>query len=267
MPKVRCAFQTLFLRFLLLSTLIFVFYRFECLDSFETLLSKVGSPGRALSCLFSKMGWTWGAPFFVLLGQFLDLVISAMDPMPVGGGVAPSSPGPSQPVPPIPAPEGASSSDEERYLSSKESGGSGSSYSEEDSLKVHHGSADGRTDGSPETPPLLMEKPDESSSDSPPPNRMTFIRSQNEVNHWYGEIERAMNDSMTEIDPKGSIGKIPKEELYEAVRINKEFMIKEEMEEICKSLRAPWPSREDADRTSIYHRLWELLDKHRRPEL
>ena len=83
----------------------------------------------------------------------------------------------------------------------------------------------------------------------------------------HGQICEAFHDALNEMDPRRRYGKIPTEQLFDALRLNRGGPITVvEMERICKALRGTWPSREDADRTSIHHRLWELLEKHRRPE-
>lgn len=75
---------------------------------------------------------------------------------------------------------------------------------------------------------------------------------------------------LNEIDPHSlKYGKITKEDLFEAVRLNPlKHKTWREAEYIYKQISdRPWPSPEEADRTSIYPQLFELLDKAKRPEI
>jgi hypothetical protein len=79
---------------------------------------------------------------------------------------------------------------------------------------------------------------------------------------------KAFKERLEEIDPQGNIGWIREEEIVNAFRLDSPLRTREEMEEILKSLwRRPWPSYEEADRTSIYPRIWDLLERHKRPDI
>lgn len=158
--------------------------------------------------------------------------------------------------------------DSEFRAADEESKGSDSSSSSEDSLKVHDGSADGRADASLGTPATRIESPAASDSDSPRDQKWDIV-DQGELDFWHEQIRKAFDDALNKMDPHGRYGTIPPEQLFDALRLNRRDPINMkvgEMEKICKALRDTWPSREDADRTSIHHRIWELLEKHRRPE-
>ena len=69
---------------------------------------------------------------------------------------------------------------------------------------------------------------------------------------------------MKEIDPHGmKYGRISEEDLFEAVRLHPKYQITwNGAESLFKQIKKrPWPSFEEADRTSIYPQLLELLDK------
>lgn len=206
--------------------------------------------------------WNLNLGIYLFEVSILDLLMSFMDsaPMPLEGSVAPSSPGSSQMADQVdPCSTSVVPADEE-------SKGSDSSSSSEDSLKVHDGSADGRADASPGTPATRIESPAASDSDSPRYQKLDIVE-RGELDFWNGQIREAFQDALEEIDPCGRYGKIPTEHLLDALRLKRGDPITVgEMEEICKALRGSWPSREDADRTSIHHRLWELLERHERPE-
>lgn len=141
-----------------------------------------------------------------------------------------------------------------------------STNSAPDSLKGHDGSADGRADASPGTPATRIESPAASDSDSPR-YRDSYLLDQKELHLWHGEICTAFHDALNEIDPTGRYGKISNEKLLEALHLNRgDPITKGAMEKICHDLRDTWPSREDADRASIHHQLWELLEQNRRRE-
>lgn len=53
-----------------------------------------------------------------------------------------------------------------------------------------------------------------------------------------------------------------------AFKLDSPLLSREEAESICATLRrTPWPSYEEADRTSVYTRVWGLLEKHQRPDI
>lgn len=85
---------------------------------------------------------------------------------------------------------------------------------------------------------------------------------------WKKEVIRVFNQRLSEIDPQGKIGQIPEEEILDALRLSSSDVTREEVEIIIKDLwKSPWPSYEEADRTSIYPRVWNLLEKHKRPDI
>lgn len=84
---------------------------------------------------------------------------------------------------------------------------------------------------------------------------------------WTNEILRAFNEGLADVDPQGRIEKIPEKEIVGAFNLDSSLLSREKAESICSDLRKPWPSYEEADRTSIYARVWELLEKHHRPDL
>lgn len=84
---------------------------------------------------------------------------------------------------------------------------------------------------------------------------------------WTNEIIRAFNEGLAGVDPQGKIGKIPDNEIVNTLKLDSPFLSREEAEQICAALRKPWPSYEEADRTSIYTRVWGLLEKHQRPDI
>lgn len=50
------------------------------------------------------------------------------------------------------------------------------------------------------------------------------------------------------------------------MRVNSHMETKKDMEEALKHLwERPWPKYAEVDRTSVYARIWELIDEHRRP--
>lgn len=70
------------------------------------------------------------------------------------------------------------------------------------------------------------------------------------------------------MDPQGKIGQIPEGEIVDALRLDSPLLTSEEMKEISEHLwNRPWPSYEEADRTSIYTRVWNLLEKQKRPDI
>ncbi len=99
---------------------------------------------------------------------------------------------------------------------------------------------------------------------------MHFISEELQRDLWQKEVIRAFNDRLEEsyFDPQGKFGRIPEGEIAEALRLDSRPTTSQEMELMCRDLRKrPWPSYEEADRTSIYARIWSLLEKHRRPEI
>ena len=82
---------------------------------------------------------------------------------------------------------------------------------------------------------------------------------------WATHCISYFNERVNEIDPQGKIGKIPENEILEALRIDS---TPKDIKDISEALwLRPWPSYEEADRNSIYSRIWDLLEKHKRPEI
>jgi len=85
---------------------------------------------------------------------------------------------------------------------------------------------------------------------------------------WKTEIIRAVHERLAEIDPQGNIGRIRDGEIVDALRLDSPLRTRQEMEDIFKNVwKRPWPSYEEADRTSIYPRIWDLLEKNKRPDI
>ena len=85
---------------------------------------------------------------------------------------------------------------------------------------------------------------------------------------WKTEIIRAVHERLAEIDPQGNIGRIRDGEIVDALRLDSPLRTRQEMEDILKNVwKRPWPSYEEADRTSIYPRIWDLLEKNKRPDI
>jgi len=83
---------------------------------------------------------------------------------------------------------------------------------------------------------------------------------------WKTEIIRAVHERLAEIDPQGNIGRIRDGEIVDALRLDSPLRTRQEMEDILKNVwKRPWPSYEEADRTSIYPRIWDLLEKNKSP--
>lgn len=63
-------------------------------------------------------------------------------------------------------------------------------------------------------------------------------------------------------------GKIPDGEIVNTLRLDNSLITIEEIINLIKDIcNKPWPSYEEADRTSIYTRIWNLLEKHRRTDI
>jgi len=85
---------------------------------------------------------------------------------------------------------------------------------------------------------------------------------------WKTEIIRAVHERLAEIDPQGNIGRIRDGEIVDALRLDSPLRTRQEMEDIFQNVwKRPWPSYEEADRTSIYPRIWDLLEKNKRPDI
>lgn len=84
---------------------------------------------------------------------------------------------------------------------------------------------------------------------------------------WKKEVIKCFYDAVAEIDEEGKILNIPEGEIIETLGLDSPLLTKTEMKKISEVLwNRPWPSYEEADRTSIYTRLWNLIEKHRRPD-
>ena len=85
---------------------------------------------------------------------------------------------------------------------------------------------------------------------------------------WKTEIIRAVHERLAEIDPQGNIGRIRDGEIVDALRLDSPLRTRQEMEDIFQNVwKRPWPSYEEADRTSIYPRIWDLFEKNKRPDI
>lgn len=72
---------------------------------------------------------------------------------------------------------------------------------------------------------------------------------------------------MLEIDPYCTkYGTLYREEIIRELGLAN-LQTKQEAESIYSDLFGTWPSDEEADRTSIYYRVWSLLDKRKRPDI
>jgi hypothetical protein len=97
---------------------------------------------------------------------------------------------------------------------------------------------------------------------------LDFLSKEELQGFWKKEALRAFHEGLAEVDPQGNIGRIPEVEVEDALRVSSSLQTRQSMEQICMDLRTrPWPSYEESDRNSIYARIWELLEKHRRPEI
>jgi hypothetical protein len=57
-------------------------------------------------------------------------------------------------------------------------------------------------------------------------------------------------------------------EIVDALRLDPPLQTKKAMDDILRAVwERPWPSYEEADRTSIYPSIWDLLEKSKRPEV
>lgn len=92
--------------------------------------------------------------------------------------------------------------------------------------------------------------------------------SEYERKHWKTERIRVFNEALVDVDPRGNIGFLPNKEIVEALNLDSHFLTQQDMEHLFRDLwTKPWPSNEEADRTSVYARVWALLDKDRRPSI
>lgn len=108
----------------------------------------------------------------------------------------------------------------------------------------------------------------ESSPNAEQKESLHFLSEDQLLNFWKKEAIRAFHEGLETVDPQGNIGRIPEIEIEDALRMSSFLQTKEQMEKICMDLRnRPWPSYQEADRNSIYARIWALLEKHKRPEI
>jgi len=133
----------------------------------------------------------------------------------------------------------------------------------ESSLSLE-GNASTSTSGSKEqfyTPP---QSPESSPNTTPNARESLEFLSPEEFSFWKQEVIRAFHERLAEMDPLGKIGSISDEERMECLYLQHPAT-KETMESVCRELwENPWPNNEMADRTSIYSRIWTLLEKNGR---
>lgn len=142
------------------------------------------------------------------------------------------------------------------------------SSSENDSLLAH---ASSETDSEKEgflTPKESVSSASSTSSseDSPQKESVEFLPP-GEHTFWKNEIIRAFRDALDFHDRRGKIATIQDNEILASLNITS-LLSKKEAETICEKLRKlPWPDFEKADRTSVYAKAWQLLEKHQRPDI
>ena len=152
-------------------------------------------------------------------------------------------------------------------------GGSPATPSSTSTSLVGHPSSENNSDKflTPESSPGSGATPDNQSSNSSPNTEqkesLEFL-SENERSFWKGEVIRTFNEVLEVVDPQGRVGRIPEEEVLDALHLDSPFLTRGEMEKICKALRnTPWPSYDQAERVSIYASVWNLLERSSRPEI
>ena len=120
---------------------------------------------------------------------------------------------------------------------------------------------------SPSSTPSTPENQNPSIESSPPKDNFEFLSSR-EREFWEIEVLRAFHEGLDQVDPQGKIGKIPPQSILSTFQLDSCLLSKKEAETICSTLRkTPWPSYQEADRTSVYARVWNLLEKHKRPKV
>lgn len=213
---------------------------------FRELLSRTGSflVGRTLSMLCVKLGCTGGLAFAIgfAVKALLTEVVAPLMMNPSEG-----TPGP-----------GASSSE--------------SPATPSDSLIGHPSSERDSDKAEFFSPPQSFSSASSSSTSTPGTDNSSCQREMSllsdiEYKFWQNEGLRAFDEGLVQVDQKGDIARIPKEEVLQALRLDSPLISREEAERCIASLRSPWPSYEEADRTSVHGRIWKLLDKYRRPDI
>lgn len=221
---------------------------------------------RSFHFLFRQLGWCAG-------GLIFSKICDIFDPENVSNMMAPGASsseasvnqnqGPLLPAPqPQPPAESAGSVSPSPSASSSSSGVSliGHASDETNSDKEGFFSAKSKY-------PAASSPGNQSDDSSPQKESLEFL-SENLRKFWTSEIIRAFNEGLEGVDPRGKIGKIPENEIVDALKLDSPLLSREEAENICSSLRKmPWPSCEEADRTSVYARVWMLLEKHQRPDI
>lgn len=234
--------------FLARATIVLVLYllclKMGWISLFLSLLSRVGVSlgGRALSFFLIKMGCSGGLALaigFAVRALLTPFLANMVLPAGVDSGASGSAP--------------ASGSTEGSLV-----GHPSNESSEKDIFFTPNSSLDSASDS--DKP--INGVPDEKGS-------LDFISEEEQSNLWKKEVIRAFFDRLQEadFDPQGKIGKITEGEIEDALRLDSSPITRGEMQKFCRDFRKrPWPSYEEADRTSVYARIWGLLEKSRRPE-
>lgn len=110
------------------------------------------------------------------------------------------------------------------------------------------------------------------STDSSPNTEQTessldFISEEERIS-WKNELIGSFNNGVKDINKQGNIGRIPDGEIEDALGLDSPLLTRQDIKQISEDQwRRPWPSFEEAERTSIYARIWALIEKHKRPDI
>lgn len=219
-------------RIFILFFLLFIFYlTFPLIGiDFHLFLSKCLLT-KSLHFLFSRLGWCGGGLLITFVFSLFDLELAKMmDPSVSEGSPDSNRRGPSSPS---------------------------------DSL-IGHASSETNSDQFL-TPASSQSASSESSSSSSTPNHPL---SEDDKRMFKEFCLRQFETRLHEIDPYGSIGPIKEPEILKALRFS-EIQTFQELKDLSETLSRPkehWPSFEETHRTSVYHRIWSLLEQHKRPD-